>query len=86
MSSSIEWLLWPGLISLVIGVVNEILYEPGKSPLNGLFSIGMSIWAVTFVIVYLTFSLKNPNSSGRGSAEDLTFSGTTIPLHLKRMI
>mmetsp|Transcript_47705 Transcript_47705/g.34956 ORF Transcript_47705/g.34956 Transcript_47705/m.34956 type:complete len:282 (-) Transcript_47705:210-1055(-) len=52
MNHFIKWLRYPGAISLIIGLLNNFLYPAGNSPLNGIFSIGMALWAVMFVIFF----------------------------------
>mmetsp|Transcript_42396 Transcript_42396/g.40640 ORF Transcript_42396/g.40640 Transcript_42396/m.40640 type:complete len:140 (+) Transcript_42396:115-534(+) len=52
MNHFIKWLMGPGVIGLVIFLLNVLFYPKGDSPFNSLYSVGMAIWAVMFVIFW----------------------------------
>jgi hypothetical protein len=52
MNHFIKWLIPAGIVSFFIGVINMIAFPTGDSPLSGIFSVGMSIWATMFVIFW----------------------------------
>ena len=51
MNFFLKWILLPGAVGLCINIINRIAFEDAsQSPLNALFSIGMSIWAALFSV------------------------------------
>jgi anoctamin-10 len=54
MNFFLRWISVPGLMGLVIKILNYMLYEDvSKSPLNAFFSIVMAIWAALFSVNWL---------------------------------
>lgn len=50
MNFFLKWIAVPGAFGLIFRVLNTMMYEDvSKSPLNALFSIGMSFWATLFI-------------------------------------
>ena len=51
MNFFLKWIFIPGCCGVFINIINKLAFEnPGHSPLNAVFSIGMSIWAALFSV------------------------------------
>jgi len=52
MNHFIKWLSVPGIMALFFNFLNSIFFTLEDSPLNGLYSIVVAIWASLFVIYW----------------------------------
>ena len=51
MNFLIKWLAVPGILSLIIAIVNPFYWSYMDSPMNGIYSIIVALWSTLYVIV-----------------------------------
>ena len=52
MNFFIKWLAVPGILSLILTIVNSYTWELAHSPLNSIYSILIVFWSTLFVIFW----------------------------------
>jgi hypothetical protein len=50
MKSFQRYLIWPGLLSIVVFILNNTVYTSENSPASALFSLMMTFWGIFFLI------------------------------------
>jgi len=50
MKSFQRYLIWPGLLSIVVSILNNTVYTSENSPVSALFSLMMTFWGIFFLI------------------------------------
>jgi len=52
MNYLIKWLAAPGILAVIISIINSVYWDLKDSPLNSIYSIFVVIWASLFVVFW----------------------------------